>query len=138
MATTTMRYDHPQYLVNFTYGGNLSTIDAGQRQLSFVAPMDMIVRAVHINPVAIGTNSALTNISPFYGVRSLQAGAAQSTSTLVSASSFGTTTIGTSVLSTTTLSRGETFRVLNTGTDLGAIFAVTVEGSVIPGAAVTS
>lgn len=137
MATANMRYDHPQYLVSYVAGGNISTVDVGQRNLSFVAFADMIVRAVHVNPVVIATNSALTNVSPFYLVRAAQSGAVTSTATLISASSFGTTTIGTSVLTTSTFSRGETVRVLQTGTDLGAVFAVTVEAQVIPGASVT-
>lgn len=138
MATSNMRYDHPQYQVSYVHAGSVSTIDAGHRQLAFVAFADMIVRAVHVNPVVIATNSALTNVSPFYGVRVAQAGAVTSTATLISDSAFGTNTAGTSVLATVTLSRGETFRVVNTGTDLGSIFGVTVESTIIPGAAVTS
>ena len=50
---------------------------------------------------------------------------------------YGTGLTVTIVNITTTLSRGDVYRVLNTGTDATGHFAITIEGRINPGADVT-
>lgn len=139
MATSNNRYDHPQYTVSHLHGGFLNLSAATGRRTGFTALADSIVRAVHIGVAVAGTNTALTNVGQFLGVKVTAAGAL-STSTLAGATvtTFGSNTVGTSILSTTTLSRGDSYFVVNTGTDLGAQFVVGVEYTLIPGASYTS
>ena len=139
MATTNMRYDHPQYVTNQVASGVMQLTTINTRNVAFVAYADSIVRAVHWNPLVGGTATAGANVGNLLRtiVRNGTAVAA-STSTLIAMGDYGTALTGTSVLHTATLTRGETFRVLNTGTDLTGIWSVGIEYSVIPGASVTS
>jgi len=137
MSTANNRYDHPQYTVSHLANGVIQPGSTAGKNVTFTAFADSIVRAVHVGVVAAGTNTAGGAASLIFGVKYLAAGGASSTSTLIS-SLYGTDTVGTSVLSTTTLSRGDVYRVQSTGTDLTAILSVGIEYTVIPGASYTS
>ena len=134
-----MRYDHPQYIVNQVASGIMQLTTINTRNVALVAYADLIVRAVHWNPLVGGTNTAATNVGHLLRVITRNGtGVAATTNTLIAAGDYGTALTGTSVLNTATLTRGETYRVLNTGTDLTGIFSIGIEYRLIPGASVTS
>lgn len=135
MATTNMRYDHPQYTVNQGAHGVLALSAASTRRFAYTAFVDSVVRAVHLNVVVAGTNTAATNVGHFLGVHN-----GVGTATLQAAGDFGTNAaaVSTSVSVTTTLTRGQTYIVHNTGTDAGAIYSVGIELRPVPGASVES
>ena len=135
MATTSMRYDHPQYTVNQVSGGILILLTADVRKTAYTAFADSVVRAVHIEKIVAGTNTAATNVGDFLGIH-YGDGAALATDTLAIAGVFGTSAAGTSVSVTTTLTRGQTYVVQNTGTDAGAQFGIGIEVRPIAGASV--
>ena len=143
MATANFAYDHPQYVINVGASGVISTGLANAavgRSTAMVAFCDTIVRAVHIEVLTAGTSTAAANCGQVLGIHIRGGtGVTGGTSTLVSVNGvWGTGLAGTSVLTTATLSRGDTYRVLNTGTDVQFVFAVGIEGKAIPGASVTS
>ncbi len=133
MATVNMRYDHPQYVVNQGMNGTIVLSAASTRRVAFTAFANSVVRAVHLNVVVAGTNTAATNVGHFLGIHN-----GVGTATLQGAGDFGTNAaaVSTSVSVTTTLTRGQTYIVQNTGTDLGAIYAVGIELRPVPGASV--
>jgi hypothetical protein len=135
MATKSMSYDHPQYTVNQIAGGILILLTADVRKTAYTAFADSVVRAVHINKLVAGTNTAATAVGNFLGVH-YGAGAALATDTLAVAGDFGTSLAGTSVSVTTTLTRGQTYVVSNAGTDAGAQFGIGIEVRPVPGASV--
>jgi hypothetical protein len=141
MATRSMAYDHPTYTVNVAQSGVMTAKGAAGTQLTnvgFGAYADTLVRAVHFVPIAAGTNTAAANVGHLLAIHVRNGtGVTGGTSTLIAAGDYGTALTGTTVLHTATLSRGDFYRVLNTGTDAGAAFAITVEASLIPGASVT-
>ena len=143
MATTNMRYDHPQYIVKVGASGAISTGLANAavgRTVSYTAFTDTIIQAVHIGVLTAGTSTAAANCGIVLGIHIRGGtGVTGGTSTLVTANGvWGTGLAGTSVLATHTLSRGDSFRVLNTGTDVQFVFGVGIEGIAVPGASVTS
>lgn len=137
MATTNMRYDHPQYTVNQVAGGIMILLTADVRKVAYTAFADSVVRAVHIEKIVAGTNTAATNVSQFLGIH-YGDGAALATDTLAAAGAFGTSLPGTSVSVTTTLTRGQSYVVQNVGTDAGAQFGIGIEYRTVPGASVES
>ena len=141
MATKDMRYDHPAYLVNVAQSGVMTAKGAAGTALTnvgFGAYADCLVRAVHFVPITGGTNTAATCVGHLLAIHVRNGtGVTGGTSTLIAAGDYGTALTGTTVLNTATLSRGDFYRVLNTGTDATAVFAITVEASLIPGASVT-
>lgn len=141
MATGNMRYDHPQYTANVAQSGVMTAKGAAGTQLTnvgFGAYADTLVKAVHFCPITGGTNTAAANVGHLLAIHVRNGtGVANGTSTLIAAGDYGTALTGTSVTVTTTLSRGDFYRVLNTGTDATAVFAITVEGRLVPGADVT-
>ena len=144
MATTNMRYDHPQYVVNVGASGVISTqlaTAAVGKSVAMVAFCDTIVNAVHVEILSAGTSTAVANVGQLLGVH-IRGGTgvtASGTSTLIAANGvWGTGLAGTSILTTATLSRGDTYRVLSTGTDVGMVLGICIEGKAIPGASVTS
>lgn len=137
MATTSMRYDHPQYTVNQVGGGFIRTLTTDTQRVSLTAFCDSVVRSVHINKIVAGTNTAATNVGHFLGVHS-GTGGGIGTATIVAAGDFGTSLLGTAVSVTTTLTRGQSYTVINTGTDAGAQFGIGIEFRPVPGASVES
>jgi len=130
-----MRYDHPQYVVNVGVSGIMATLAVGTRNVAFVAYADTLIKAVHWNPLVAGTNTAATNVGHLLGVHVRNGtGVAAGTSTLIAAGDYGTALTGTSVSAAITLTRGDTFRVLNTGTDIALIASIGIEGRAVPGA----
>ena len=143
MATNNMAYDHPQYVVKVGASGAISTGLANAavgRTVSYTAFCDTLVQAVHIGVLTAGTSTAAANCGQVLGIHIRGGtGVTGGTSTLVAVNGvWGTGLAGTSVLTTATLSRGDTYRVLNTGTDVQFVFGVGIEGKAIPGASVTS
>ena len=143
MATANFAYDHPQYIVNVGASGVIATqlaTAAVGKSAAMVAFCDTIVRAVHVEVLAAGTSTAVANVGQLLGVHIRGGtGVTGGTSTLIAADGvWGTGLAGTSILTTATLSRGDTYRVLSTGTDVGLVFGVCIEGKAIPGASVTS
>lgn len=137
MATTNMRYDHPQYVVNQGGGGIMILLTADVRKVAYTAFADSVVRAVHIEKIVAGTNTAATNVGHFLGIH-YGDGAGISTATIVAAGDFGTSLPGTSISVTTTLTRGQCYVVHNTGTDAGAQFGIGIEVRPVAGASVES
>lgn len=135
MATVNMRYDHPQYTTNQVAGDIMILLTADVRKVAYTAFCDSVVRAVHINKIVAGTNTAATNVGHFLGIH-YGTGGGIGTATLVAAGDFGTSLPGTAISVTTTLTRGQSYVVVNTGTDAGAQFGVGIEYRPVPGAAV--
>jgi hypothetical protein len=135
MATKNMSYDHPQYIVNQGASGLLVLSAASTRRAAYTAFVQSVVRAVHLEVVVAGTATTGANVGHFLGIHN-----ATGTATLQAAGDFGTNAagVGTSVSVLTTLARGETYIVQNTGTDAGAIFSVGIEVRPVPGASVES
>ena len=133
MATTNMNYAPPQYIVNQGASGTLHLLAAGTRRVAYTAFCQSVVRAVNLEVVVAGTATAAANVGMFLGVHN-----ATGTATVQAAGDFGTNAagVGTSVSVLTTLARGETYIVQNTGTDAGAIFSVGIEVRPVPGASV--
>ena len=142
MATVNMRYDHPQYVVNVGASGVIQAQGAaGTKHTSVVygAYVDTLLKAVHTCPLVGGTNTAATANGDLLGVHVRNGTAVTGgTTTLVAAGDYGTGLTGTSVLVTTTLSRGDTYRVYGTGTDQTTQLAICIEGRALPGGSVTS
>lgn len=141
MATRNMSYDHPQYTINTAQGGVMTARGAAGTQLTnvhFGAYADSLVKAVHFCPIVAGTNTAAGNVGHLLAIHVRNGtGVAGGTSTLIAAGDYGTALTGTSVDVATTLTKGDVYRVLNTGTDATAHFAITIEGRIVPGANVT-
>lgn len=142
MATVDMRYDHPQYVVNVVQSGVMTAKGAAGTALTnvaYVALSDTYVKSVQWVPIVGGTNTAATNVGHLLAIHVRNGtGVAGGTSTLIAAGDYGTALTGTNVTVTTTLSRGDIYRVLNTGTDATLHAAIGIEGRAVPGASVTS
>ena len=142
MATVNMRYDHPQYVVNVAQSGVMTAKGAAGTALTnvaFGAIADSYIAAVHWAPITGGTNTAATCVGHLLGVHVRNGtGVTGGTTTLIAAGDYGTGLTGTTVLTTATLSRGDIYRVLNTGTDATLVANITIEGRAVPGASVTS
>lgn len=143
MATKNMAYDHPQYVVNVAQGAVLDLAGATAakgRAITFTAFADTIVRAVHWSPLVAGTSTAAGNFGNIFGIHVRNStGVTGGTSTLAAAgNALATGLVGTAILSTATLSRGDCYKVLSTGTDATGLWGVSIEGIAVPGASVTS
>ena len=144
MATVNMRYDHPQYVVNAAAHGVMTAKGAAGTALTNIAYgafVDTQIKAVHWCPLVAGTNTAATNVGHLLGIHVRNGtGVAGGTSTLIAAGDYGTALTGTSVVlaSPVSLTRGDVYRVLNTGTCATLVANITIEGKATPGADVTS
>ena len=141
MTLANMDYAHPQYRVNIAQGGVMTAKGAAGTALEniiFGAYADTLLKSVSFVPIVAGTATAGANVGHLLGVHVRNGtGVTGGTATLIAAGDYGTGLTGTIVNITTTLSRGDVYRVLNTGTDATAHFAITIEGRINPGADVT-
>ena len=141
MATVNMRYDHPQYTQNIGASGVMAAagaVGSGFAPVAFGAFCDSIVKAIHVVPLTAGTATAAASCGILLGYQ-IRNGTAVKTDTLITANGqWGTALNGTSILATSTLSRGDFYSVQSTGTDFTARIGVVIEAKPVPGASITS
>lgn len=143
MADINMRYDHPQYTVNVSQGGSLDLLGAAAskgRSVVFTAFTDSVVKQIHWAPLVAGTSTAAANFGNLFGIHTRNGtGVTGGTATLAAAGDvYGTGLAKAAFTVTATLSRGDCYRVLNTGTDATGLWGVSIEGKAVPGANVTA
>lgn len=128
MATKSMAYDHPAYLVPLPFSGS-TTAGANGVSTKWAA-----FTAMKLKSVTLGINVASTSASqPLLYVKS---GTATTTNTLTALTSAATTPLNND-LSSVAVIQGDQFWVTH-GTDATAVLGVCVEAVVTPGAAVTN
>lgn len=138
-----MAYDHPQYTVNVAQGGvlDLAGVTAAKgRSITYTAYCDTLLKAVHWATITAGTSTAAGNFGNIFGIHVRNStGVTGGTSTFAAAGhALATGLTGTSITVTNTLSKGDTYRVLSTGTDATGLWAIAIEGRAVPGADVGS
>ena len=132
MATKSMAYDHPTYLVPQTVSGSVAA--AASSQFKFPCWTTTILKSVQIASVVVGTGAA----TDAWVLQRIQRDATLGTAT-TSIAQLGTNTaamFSRNVQGTYTFTQGEFISVMK-GTDGTSQYDVTLELYISPGASVT-
>jgi len=129
MATRTLAYDHPAYLVPHVFAGN-TTVGANGISQKFAAFTAMQIKAVQSSPniasTAAGSQPLMYTVS----------GTTTATTTLTVLTSAARTTRNDALSTAVSLVAGDQV-YLTHGTDATAVMSFAVECSLTPGAALT-
>lgn len=125
MATKSMAYDHPAYLVPYTFSG-LTTVGANGVSTKFAAFTAMKLKQTVLSPVIVTTAAGS---QPYLYTKS---GTTTSTTTLTVLTS-GASAAVVNDISDVTLAQGDQFWFTH-GTDATCAVACAVEANLIPGA----
>lgn len=137
MATKSMAYDHPAYLVPLNMPGGEIAATASSKTARFSVPYAMTVKSMQVTVItAGGTVNAVSLVR--------QASGGTALTTLASAATAISTSVGgvtTNVLMTgagATLAAGDVLWAAKGAADATAVFGVGIEAVIIPGADVTA
>ena len=130
MATIDMRYDHPQYLVRLTGGGEVAA--AASSRFTFTAFTTALLKSVQLGCViALGTTNT-------YVVSRISQAGTSTTAIATATFTAGNMAQRSNITSTHVLSQGDSVTVVKGSTDGVGIVGVGVELAVVPGATVTA
>jgi len=136
MATKSMAYDHPDYLVTKIFGGEIAAT-ASSKTARFAAVTAMTVKSMQCSVITAGGTVVAVDL-----VR--QAAGGTALTTLASVTNVIGTSVGgvtTNVLMTgagATLAQGDIVWAQKGSGDGVAVFGIGIEAVIIPGATVTS
>jgi hypothetical protein len=137
MATKSMAYDHPAYLVPVTFGGEIAAT-ASSKSARFACYTAMAVKSFNVTVLTAGTAVNAINL-----VRMAAGGTALTTMASI-ASTVGTNVGGVTInalathASASALAQGDALWAEKGSGDATGVYAVGVECVLVPGANVTA
>ena len=130
MATRSMSYDHPAYVIPYIYSG-VTVAGANGVSPKFAAFTAMQIKSALVTPFVASTAAGS---QPLLFVKS---GTATTTTTLTALTSAAITPLLNDLATDVSLAQGDVFWLTH-GTDATAVLAVAIETLLTPGANVTA